>query len=250
MGFTTGLGHGIGIEIGNGSTLRQNGIEPDKKTFGETFGVATGVSDPRLQKSGSETTAQEAKQPLEPGTMTPISTLGPQATSIKTRLRNGFFESGRLPKTRSVPRSLRRSFRTRVRIAGYFPRVALWAGKQSPFSAANRLCRISARQGSLLHDEGKWNDDVFDHASMPSSKSLITLILSYLQYFCEIVIPALRFYFNQRLTAMVMPMVAAIRRTHRAGMRWASFAPTIEPGTDPAISQTASDQSTCPWMRK
>ena len=61
---------------------------------------------------------------------------------------------------------------------------------------------------------------------------------------------AFRFYFNQRLTAMMMPMVAAIRRTHRAGMRWASFAPTIEPGTDPAISQTASDQSTCPWIRK
>ncbi len=48
MGFATGLGHGI--EIGNGSTLRQNGIEPDKKTFGEMFGTATGVSDPRLQK--------------------------------------------------------------------------------------------------------------------------------------------------------------------------------------------------------
>ena len=45
MGFATGLGHGIG----NGSTLRQNGIEPDKKPFGETFGAATGVSDPRLQ---------------------------------------------------------------------------------------------------------------------------------------------------------------------------------------------------------
>jgi hypothetical protein len=42
MGFETGLGHGIG----NGSTLRKNGIEPDKKTFGEAFGAATGVSDP------------------------------------------------------------------------------------------------------------------------------------------------------------------------------------------------------------
>ena len=49
MGFATGLGHGIGIW--NGSTLRQNGIEPDKKSFGETFGAATGVSDPRLQKT-------------------------------------------------------------------------------------------------------------------------------------------------------------------------------------------------------
>ena len=50
MGFATGLGHGIGIEIGNRSTLRQNGIEPDKKQVGEAFGAATGVSDPRLQK--------------------------------------------------------------------------------------------------------------------------------------------------------------------------------------------------------
>ena len=55
MGFTTGLGHGIGIEIGNGSTLRQNGIEPDKKTFGETFGAATGVSEPGYRRYGSET---------------------------------------------------------------------------------------------------------------------------------------------------------------------------------------------------
>jgi hypothetical protein len=46
MGFETGLVHGIG----NGSTLRQKEIEPDKETFGETFGAATGVSDPRLQK--------------------------------------------------------------------------------------------------------------------------------------------------------------------------------------------------------
>ena len=44
-GVETGLGH----EIENGSTLRQNGIEPDKKSFGEAFGAATGVSDPRLQ---------------------------------------------------------------------------------------------------------------------------------------------------------------------------------------------------------
>jgi hypothetical protein len=35
-----------------------------KNTFGEAFGAATGVSDPRLQKSGSETAAQAAKPPL------------------------------------------------------------------------------------------------------------------------------------------------------------------------------------------
>ena len=60
MGFETGLGHGIG----NGSTLRQNEIETDKKTFGETFGAATGVSDPSYRKSESETTIQAAKPPL------------------------------------------------------------------------------------------------------------------------------------------------------------------------------------------
>jgi hypothetical protein len=35
-----------------------------KQTFGETFGAATGVSDPGYRKSGSETTAQAAKPPL------------------------------------------------------------------------------------------------------------------------------------------------------------------------------------------
>ena len=67
MGFETGLGHGIG----NGSTLRQNRFEPDKKTFGKTFGAATGVSDPRLQKIQA-----------------PVCTLGPQATSIKRGIGN------------------------------------------------------------------------------------------------------------------------------------------------------------------
>ena len=39
--------------------------------------------------------------------MAPVSTLGPQATYLKTRIRNHFFESGRRPrrKTRSVRRS-------------------------------------------------------------------------------------------------------------------------------------------------
>jgi hypothetical protein len=35
-----------------------------KKTFGEAFGAATGVSDPSYKRSGSETTAQAAKPPL------------------------------------------------------------------------------------------------------------------------------------------------------------------------------------------
>ena len=70
MGFETGLGHGIG----NGSTLRQNGIEADKNSFGETFGAATGVSDPRLQ-SGKE---KETSALL----------LFSQARSIQTQRRN------------------------------------------------------------------------------------------------------------------------------------------------------------------
>ena len=56
MGFETGLGHGIG----NGSTLRQNRFEPDKKTFGKTFGAATGVSEPGYKRSEYETTVQAA----------------------------------------------------------------------------------------------------------------------------------------------------------------------------------------------
>jgi hypothetical protein len=35
-----------------------------KKTFGEAFGAATGVSDPSYRKSGYETTTQAAKPPL------------------------------------------------------------------------------------------------------------------------------------------------------------------------------------------
>jgi hypothetical protein len=40
---------------------------------------------------------------------------------------------------------------------------------------------------------GKWNDGVSDPAFMPSHKSPITLSFIHLPYFCEIVIPALRF---------------------------------------------------------
>ena len=37
---------------------------PAKKTFGEVFGAATGVSDPGYRRSGYETTGQAAKPPL------------------------------------------------------------------------------------------------------------------------------------------------------------------------------------------
>jgi hypothetical protein len=35
-----------------------------KKTFGEAFGAATGVSDPGYRRTGSETTMQAATPPL------------------------------------------------------------------------------------------------------------------------------------------------------------------------------------------
>jgi hypothetical protein len=35
-----------------------------QKSFGETFGAATGVSDPGYKESGYGTTAQAAKPPL------------------------------------------------------------------------------------------------------------------------------------------------------------------------------------------
>jgi hypothetical protein len=40
-----------------------------------------------------------------PGTLAPVSTTGPQATSLKTRLRNRFFASASIPKRRSERRS-------------------------------------------------------------------------------------------------------------------------------------------------
>jgi hypothetical protein len=44
--------------------LRSRASASAQKSFGETFGAATGVSDPRLQKSAYETTSQAAKPPL------------------------------------------------------------------------------------------------------------------------------------------------------------------------------------------
>jgi hypothetical protein len=54
-----------------GHILQDNGSESAlthpvtcQKSFGETFGVATGVSDPSYRKSRYETTTQAAKPPL------------------------------------------------------------------------------------------------------------------------------------------------------------------------------------------
>jgi hypothetical protein len=54
-----------------GHILQDNGSESAlthpitcQKSFGETFGAATGVSDPSYRKSRYETTTQAAKPPL------------------------------------------------------------------------------------------------------------------------------------------------------------------------------------------
>ena len=39
-------------------------VKTGKKTFGETFGAATGVSAPGYRRSGYEATMQAAKPPL------------------------------------------------------------------------------------------------------------------------------------------------------------------------------------------
>ena len=62
--------------------IRTRSAARHKNTFRETFDAAA-----------------------EPGTPAPVSLLGPQATSIKTRLRIRFLASGHLPKNRSEKRS-------------------------------------------------------------------------------------------------------------------------------------------------
>ena len=57
MGFETGLGHGIG----NGSTLRENGIEPDKKRSAPRPESATHG----YRRSAYETTTQGSLLPDE-----------------------------------------------------------------------------------------------------------------------------------------------------------------------------------------
>jgi hypothetical protein len=65
----------------------------------------SGVSDPRLQKTRIRNGHAAAKPPLSLGTSAPGSTLGPQATSLKTRIRNRFYTSGPQLKIRSERRS-------------------------------------------------------------------------------------------------------------------------------------------------
>ena len=64
MGFETGLGHGIG----NGLTLRQNGIEPDTKRSAKRsarrLAPRPGSAKPVYRRSRYETTGQAAKPPL------------------------------------------------------------------------------------------------------------------------------------------------------------------------------------------
>ena len=74
----TGLGHGIG----NGSTLRQNEIETDKKTFGEAFGEARAETvesifpSPTGRLRGQRTRLQKNR--------------GARATTLEPQIRNDY----------------------------------------------------------------------------------------------------------------------------------------------------------------
>ena len=54
-------GHKIGNEVDVAAERNRTGL---KKTFGEAFGAATGVSDPGYRRSEYETTTQAATPPL------------------------------------------------------------------------------------------------------------------------------------------------------------------------------------------
>jgi hypothetical protein len=75
----------------NPGRIERPATEPNKtfgEMFGETFGAATEISDPGYRKSGYETPAQADKVPLWPGSLSPISTRGYQATSLGLRIRH------------------------------------------------------------------------------------------------------------------------------------------------------------------
>ena len=76
-----------------------------KKTFGEAFGAATGVSDPRLQKIRIQNNCAGGQAATVAGHVGPGFHTWPQATSFKRRIRNRFHVSGPLLKRRSERRS-------------------------------------------------------------------------------------------------------------------------------------------------
>ena len=61
MGFETGLGHGIG----NGSTLRENGIEPDKRRSERRSAPRPGSATHGYKRSEYDTTTQGSLLPDE-----------------------------------------------------------------------------------------------------------------------------------------------------------------------------------------
>ena len=61
MGFETGLGHGIG----NGSTLRENGIEPDKRRSERRSAPRPGSATHGYKRSEYDTTTQVSLLPDE-----------------------------------------------------------------------------------------------------------------------------------------------------------------------------------------
>ena len=75
--------------------------------------------------------------------MAPVFTLGPQATSLKTRLRIRFSASGHLLKRCSEPR----------------PGSATHGYKKSEYETTTQV--------SQLPDEGKWDGDVPDTVGAP-----------------------------------------------------------------------------------
>ena len=62
------------------------GFEPDKKSFGETFGAATGVSDPRLQKIRIRNNGSGGKAAAVAGYAGPGFLTGPSGHLLLPRL--------------------------------------------------------------------------------------------------------------------------------------------------------------------
>ena len=80
-----------------------------RSTATMTFGAATGVSDPRLQNIRIRNNGAGGEAATVAGVAGPGFHNWPQATSLKTQIRNRLHESGPLLKRRSEKRSVRRS---------------------------------------------------------------------------------------------------------------------------------------------
>jgi hypothetical protein len=72
---------------GHESASSQLAVASAQKSFGETFGTATGVSDPRLQKTRIRTNHAGGQAATVAGYAGPGFHTWPQATSLTTRLR-------------------------------------------------------------------------------------------------------------------------------------------------------------------